>query len=687
MRTGLEHLRWRPTVSGGQVIQFQTGDEREYPIGFCKEYAKAAGETLAQGGTFVEVLSGPNAPLSVCVGNEMGVPVPGQKLEKRGEGDRRELQSLAQILGSDPLPGKSVSLGEHNSNDPHRADKKTVVEVQANARPCQDVKNLNRSTAIQAARQPGYGKRVQLIADGLHDLFRHVERALQLRHPFNEENALKSDHQDALDGMATVEVMAVKHRMRVLGQWKSLAECKEVQTLQAKHEELASGCAKKLGRKPRTALMEHLGRLYQVEDTAVPILCLTGMPIVGKALESPFFYSYHVPAAVTVAELLKSAPLRRSSTLRRVKTMAESGTAEMAQAIWKKTLKEVDAGYGWGLETGATDRQSGKFGFLCSTLFGKVGRCCTQSIRARQYGNPDEVALTRELRISLRLMELFVTSAPHRQLKLDHDLPPLILYTDASDVPGRLQGRWVVGAVLVDPNPMTIYYTSWIVPPSVVSSFLPKETYMGQLEILAAPIALNTWPNILRDRQVLLFIDNDAAAACLVRGYSPRHGQLRLGRTGPPMKDIHNLYEDRRSQMQVALQRFETVSGGQLPMVKIQETELHSTGSYGHPNICRRPCILCARGNCKMSGDCGFCHLPHVTRAASFDKQQREFLRGNGYWRHSSGDKLHMHTHTQVQAGWGDWWFPWTRKDGVPDTTIYCNICYLYLVTLYLRVI
>ena len=52
---------------------------------------------------------------------------------------------------------------------------------------------------------------------------------------------------------------------------------------------------------------------------------------------------------------------------------------------------------------------------------------------------------------------------------------------------------------------------------------------MGQLEILACPIALNTWPTILHNRQVLLFIDNDAAAACLVRGYSPRHDSCALG--------------------------------------------------------------------------------------------------------------------------------------------------------------
>ena len=45
---------------------------------------------------------------------------------------------------------------------------------------------------------------------------------------------------------------------------------------------------------------------------------------------------------------------------------------------------------------------------------------------------------------------------------------------------------------------------------------------MGQLEILAGPAALLTWPDILRNNQVIHFIDNDSAAANLVRGYSPK---------------------------------------------------------------------------------------------------------------------------------------------------------------------
>eukprot|EP00435_Cladocopium_sp_Y103_P065168 s1434_g27.t1 len=106
--------------------------------------------------------------------------------------------------------------------------------------------------------------------------------------------------------MAAVEVTSVKQRMKTLGQWKELAESSDIRKLQQEHEALASDCAKELGRKPRTGLMEVLGKMYDVEDKAVPLLCLTGMPIVGKALESPFFYPFHVPAAVTIAELSKA---------------------------------------------------------------------------------------------------------------------------------------------------------------------------------------------------------------------------------------------------------------------------------------------------------------------------------------------------------------------------------------------
>ena len=85
------------------------------------------------------------------------------------------------------------------------------------------------------------------------------------------------------------------------------------------------------------------------------------------------------------------------------------------------------------------------------------------------------------------------------------------------------QGRWILGAVLIDPlSASQITYTARVVPEEIVNKWLPKQSYMGQLEILACPLAIATWAETLRNRQIWLFVDNDSAAAGLVRGYSPK---------------------------------------------------------------------------------------------------------------------------------------------------------------------
>ena len=54
----------------------------------------------------------------------------------------------------------------------------------------------------------------------------------------------------------------------------------------------------------------------------------------------------------------------------------------------------------------------GKFGFLCSTLFGKVGRCCTAPLRHRQYSPSLATALTPVLSKAMDLMVKFLDSCP-----------------------------------------------------------------------------------------------------------------------------------------------------------------------------------------------------------------------------------------------------------------------------------
>ncbi|CAK8986420.1 unnamed protein product [Durusdinium trenchii] len=50
------------------------------------------------------------------------------------------------------------------------------------------------------------------------------------------------------------------------------------------------------------------------------------------------------------------------------------------------------------------------------------------------------------------------------------------------------------------------------------------------------------------------------------------------------------------------------------------------SGSIGHPELCRRPCIFWMAGHCQNSAGCSFCHLTHEKKVAKPDKKQRSFL-------------------------------------------------------------
>jgi len=50
-------------------------------------------------------------------------------------------------------------------------------------------------------------------------------------------------------------------------------------------------------------------------------------------------------------------------------------------------------------------------------------------------------------------------------------------------------------------------------------------------------------------------------------------------------------------------------------------------GSMGHPDLCPRPCLYYASGNCINGNLCGFCHMPHPKRPVRLDKRHREMLK------------------------------------------------------------
>mmetsp|Transcript_28450 Transcript_28450/g.66696 ORF Transcript_28450/g.66696 Transcript_28450/m.66696 type:complete len:275 (+) Transcript_28450:38-862(+) len=48
-----------------------------------------------------------------------------------------------------------------------------------------------------------------------------------------------------------------------------------------------------------------------------------------------------------------------------------------------------------------------------------------------------------------------------------------------------------------------------------------------------------------------------------------------------------------------------------------------SVGSTGHPQLCRRPCVYFAVGECSSGSSCLYCHHSHPERSVKLDKAQR----------------------------------------------------------------
>ena len=317
-RTSLPHLSWRPRVVDGKVTSFATSEEREYPQGFCEVYSVLVGDMRP--GPFVEVFSGRNAPLSSCLAKSWKVTLPTAGDSLVGHlGERVEFSESAAVDQGTTSP---IKTGNSICKGPEPA-------------------SAYRTAAVQAAKQPSYGKRTQLIPDGMLDPSKHLSEAKRLSHPFDSLSVLKQDHLDALKKLRDPQSL-IAGRFESLDMLKSWVA--DFRYQQMAENRKASWTARKLGCKPNTLVMERLQTFLNIEDTEVPSLCLQGLRITGAASESPFFEEHNVPPAMKKSDFLADLGGRSRRMIERVKFMAEKGDPNLAKAIWDKTQKEVTKG-------------------------------------------------------------------------------------------------------------------------------------------------------------------------------------------------------------------------------------------------------------------------------------------------------------------------------------------------------
>ena len=162
----------------------------------------------------------------------------------------------------------------------------------------------------------------------------------------------------------------------------------------------------------------------------------------------------------------------------------------------------------------------GLHGWADTHTAGRCGRVGALRIKERQYES--RVDMTIELRSGLLLLRrLSERHLAWRVTVINTPGPPLIVYSDASYEPGSGKAPrlgWLIYDPLIGQKPVVA--ATLDVPLSVVSSWTPREQQIFAAEAFAPVSATYNHPSAFYGRDVLWFIDNEAAAATLIRGAS-----------------------------------------------------------------------------------------------------------------------------------------------------------------------
>ena len=146
-----------------------------------------------------------------------------------------------------------------------------------------------------------------------------------------------------------------------------------------------------------------------------------------------------------------------------------------------------------------------------------------------------------------------LASAQPRRITAWKNEWPVLIFTD-----GACEGEGSVvthGAVLCDQTTASFFYFGDHVPGCYVQRWQAdgKRQVIYQAELFPVWIAKRTWRSIIVNRQVLWFLDNEAARAALIRSYSPLLDSMQLVRDCAfemsNLKQATGMHEWRQSRM------------------------------------------------------------------------------------------------------------------------------------------
>ena len=170
----------------------------------------------------------------------------------------------------------------------------------------------------------------------------------------------------------------------------------------------------------------------------------------------------------------------------------------------------------------------GKSRFVLCPIFGRVGLGILQPLQHVQHRR--SVLPGTDVYESLRALLLVVDRLRPVEYSLFRRRDwAVVVMSDASFDMASATGQ--LGVVVWCPQRQRMFYTAAADLRKLLATlrnFALKQTYITQLELIAAVCAYLTWPDVLADRLVHHFIDNRAARAGLIKGSSGKADSARI---------------------------------------------------------------------------------------------------------------------------------------------------------------
>ena len=140
-------------------------------------------------------------------------------------------------------------------------------------------------------------------------------------------------------------------------------------------------------------------------------------------------------------------------------------------------------------------------------------------MKLQQYGSSSEISVDFEAALKF-LLRLHADRTPREVQTYGRAKQPLILYPDASYEPDT---PWIpprLGWIIFDPESSTFVAATHLLRQCVVETWLPRKQQIFAAESMAVLAAVWQDRSLLEGRDIVWFIDNEAAASSMIRGGS-----------------------------------------------------------------------------------------------------------------------------------------------------------------------